>query len=60
MNATSFSVNPSVTVSNNVAYVTGTAPVNVATVWINGAAYPLTWTSSDRLDRRGAAGHGHQ
>jgi hypothetical protein len=32
-------------VSNNVAYVTGTAPVNVATVWINGAAYPLTWTS---------------
>ena len=25
--------------------MTGTAPVNVATVWINGAAYPLTWTS---------------
>ena len=33
------------TTSNNVAYVTGTAPVNVATVWINGVAYPLTWTT---------------
>src|ERR1019366_1554068 len=39
VNASSFSVNTSVTVSNNVAYVTGTAPVNVATVWINGVAY---------------------
>jgi hypothetical protein len=28
-----------------VAYVTGTAPVNVDTVWINGVAYPLTWTT---------------
>ncbi len=45
VNATNFTVNPSVTVSNNVAYVTGTAPVNVDTVWINGVAYPLTWTS---------------
>ena len=45
VNAGSFSVNSSVTVNNNVAYVTGIAPVNVATVWINGAAYPLTWTS---------------
>ena len=27
------------------AYVTGQAPVNVATVWINGVAYPLTWTT---------------
>ena len=45
VNATSFSVNPSVTVSNNVAYVTGSAPVNVDSVWINGVAYPLTWTS---------------
>ena len=33
------------TVSNNIAYVTGVAPVNVDSVWINGAAYPLTWTS---------------
>src|ERR1035438_2314506 len=45
VNATSFMVNPSVTVINNVAHVTGQAPVNVATVWLNGAAYPLTWTS---------------
>jgi regulation of enolase protein 1 (concanavalin A-like superfamily) len=45
VNATSFSVNAGVTVSNNVAYVTGAAPVNVASVWINGAAYPLTWNS---------------
>ena len=45
VNATSFVVNPSVTTSNNVAYVTGVAPVNVATVWINGVAYPLTWTT---------------
>ena len=45
VNATNFSVNPSVTFSNNVAYVTGQAPVNVDTVWINGVAYPLTWTT---------------
>jgi hypothetical protein len=45
VNATNFSVNPGVTISNNVAYVTGQAPVNVAFVWINGVAYPLTWTS---------------
>ena len=44
VNAASFSVNNTV-ISNNLAYVTGTAPVNVATVWINGAEYPLTWTS---------------
>jgi hypothetical protein len=42
-NATSFSVNPSVTVSNNLAYLTGAAPFNVDTILINGAAYPLTW-----------------
>jgi CotH kinase protein/Lamin Tail Domain/Carbohydrate binding domain len=45
VNATAFTVNPTVTMSNNVAYVTGGAPVNVDTVWINGVAYPLTWTS---------------
>jgi len=45
VNANNFSANSSVTVSNNVAYVTGVAPVNVNSVWINGAAYPLTWTS---------------
>ena len=31
-------------------YVTGMAPVNVDTVWINGVAYPLTWTSLDQLE----------
>ena len=45
VNATNFAVNSTVTTSNNVAYVTGTAPVNVDTVWINGVAYPLTWTT---------------
>jgi hypothetical protein len=43
VNATNFAVNPTVTVSNNVAYVTGTAPVAVETVWINGQAWPITW-----------------
>ena len=45
VNAANFTVNSTVTTSNNVAYVTGTAPVNVDTVWINGVAYPLTWTT---------------
>src|ERR1019366_2740955 len=38
VNATGFSVKPTVAVSNNLAYVTGQAPVNVSTIWINGAA----------------------
>jgi hypothetical protein len=45
VNAGSFTVNATVTTSNNTAYLTGQAPVNVDSVWINGAAYPLTWTS---------------
>ena len=45
VNPTSFSVNGSPAVTNNVAYVTGVAPVNVATVWINGAEYPVRWTT---------------
>jgi regulation of enolase protein 1 (concanavalin A-like superfamily) len=45
VNTSNFSVNSGVTISNNVAYITGTAPVNVAAIWINGRAYPLTWTS---------------
>jgi hypothetical protein len=45
VNASSFSVNGTVAVTNNVAYVTGTAPVNVSTIWINGAAYPVKWTT---------------
>jgi len=45
VNAAGFTVNSSVATSNNVAYVTGVAPVNVDAIWINGVAYPLTWTS---------------
>ncbi|MGO8929591.1 MAG: lamin tail domain-containing protein, partial [Limisphaerales bacterium] len=45
VNASAFTVNPSVTVSNNVAYVSGAAPVAVETVWINGEAWPVTWTT---------------
>jgi hypothetical protein len=45
VNATNFAVNPSVTISNDVAYVSGTAPVAAETVWINGEAWPITWTT---------------
>jgi hypothetical protein len=45
VNAAKFSASSTVVTSNNLAYVTGVAPVNVAAVWINGVAYPLTWTS---------------
>ena len=45
VNASAFTVNPTVPVTNNVAYVSGVAPVNVATIWINGAAWPVTWTT---------------
>ena len=45
VNAPIFSVNPAVTVSNNMAYVSGVAPVAVETVWINGEAWPMTWTT---------------
>jgi len=44
-NASSFSVSSSVTLSNNLAYVTGSAPVNINTVLVNGTPYPITWTS---------------
>ena len=40
-----FSVNPNITQSNNVAYISGTAPITVDTVWINGAAWPMNWTT---------------
>ncbi len=43
-NTTSFSVS-SPTLVNNVALLSGTAPVNVKTVLINGVEYPLVWTS---------------
>jgi len=43
--ASPFSVNASVVVSNNVGIVSGTAPVGVASIWFNGAEYPISWTS---------------
>jgi hypothetical protein len=44
-NTTSFSVNPAVTVSNDVALVTGSAPVDAKTIWFNGVEWPVSWTS---------------
>ncbi|MGH7969450.1 MAG: lamin tail domain-containing protein, partial [Limisphaerales bacterium] len=35
----------SVTVSNNVAIIAGTAPIGVATLSFNGGQWPLAWTS---------------
>jgi hypothetical protein len=43
--ASQFSVSPTVAVTNDVAYITGIAPVAVDTVWLNGVAWPITWTS---------------
>ena len=43
-NASSFSVNSAVTVNADLATITGTAPVNIKTVLINGVR-PVTWTS---------------
>ncbi len=43
-NTTNFTVNPP-TVGNNLATVSGSAPVVVQTILINGAAWPLIWTS---------------
>ncbi|MGO8700957.1 MAG: lamin tail domain-containing protein [Limisphaerales bacterium] len=45
VNAASFAVSSTVTVTNNIALVSGTAPFAVQTVWVNGEACPLTWTS---------------
>jgi hypothetical protein len=42
---TNFTANSSVVVSNDVALVSGTAPVEVETIWFNGTEYPVTWTS---------------
>ena len=35
----------SVVLTNNVALVSGTAPIAVQTLWFNGAQWPLAWTS---------------
>jgi hypothetical protein len=44
-NTPNFTINPSVIINNDVAHVSGTAPVNVKTIWFNGVEWPLTWTS---------------
>jgi hypothetical protein len=42
--AAAFNVN-GVVVTNNVALLSGTAPIAVKTVWFNGIEWPITWTS---------------
>jgi hypothetical protein len=44
---TTFTVNgsSSITTNNNLIILTGTAPAQVKTIWINGVEYPVTWTS---------------
>jgi hypothetical protein len=44
-NAPNFSLNPAINMNNNVALLSGTAPVNIKSVWVNGKEYPLIWTS---------------
>ncbi len=44
-NVSAFTVNTTVNVTNDVGYVTGTAPMKIKSVWINGAEYPIVWTS---------------
>lgn len=43
--AAPFSVSPTVTVSNGLGVISGTAPVNVGTVAVNGAAWTVRWTT---------------
>jgi len=40
-----FSVNVSVVVSNGAGAITGTAPVGIKTVSVNGVEWPVTWTT---------------
>lgn len=41
-----FSVNSTVSITNNIAYITGAAPIAVDTILINGVAWPVTWTTT--------------
>jgi hypothetical protein len=43
--AAPFAVNPTVTVSNGLGVISGTAPVNVGTLTVNGAAWIVRWTT---------------
>src|SRR5213075_2443753 len=40
-----FAVNPSIQISNGVGIISGTAPVGVDALWINGAPWTVTWTT---------------
>jgi hypothetical protein len=44
VSSVAFAINSTV-VSNNVALVSGTAPLAVKTIWFNGVAWPLTWNT---------------
>ncbi|HEY4417788.1 MAG TPA: CotH kinase family protein, partial [Verrucomicrobiae bacterium] len=44
-NSTNFFASTNVAIFNGVAYLTGQAPFNVATILIDGVQYPLTWTT---------------
>ena len=43
--AAPFAVNPSVTISNGVGIVSGTAPIGTYTISLNGVQWAVTWTS---------------
>ena len=43
--AASFTVNPTVTVSNGLGVIRGTAPIGIGTLAVNGAAWTVNWTS---------------
>ena len=42
--ASPFTVNPSVTVSNGVGLISGTAPIRAETIGVNGVAWTVRWT----------------
>lgn len=45
VDSATFAVNTTVNITNDVAYITGKAPIAVKTVLLNGVQWPLTWTS---------------
>jgi hypothetical protein len=45
VNTASFSVNSGVAINGNLAFLTGSAPVNVNNILVNGVAYPPAWTT---------------
>jgi hypothetical protein len=45
VNAASFSLNLPALVTNDTAYLSGVAPINIKTVTVNGLSYAVTWTT---------------